>query len=160
MKIPLCLLLLLIPICCIAVPQRKTEGVKLTYDLMLSKCKDKSCHSESAGHADVYINLTAEDPTYSWGYETMQEHAGSLEYQLRFNVSRKHEENQFERNLVIGFSGRVETLLGKQLTWAEKKFSGKNWETFKMASVEGTSYSQDDETITPTLRVLQVKIFP
>jgi hypothetical protein len=49
------------------------------------------------------------------------------------------------------------TLNGKQLTWGEKSFSHERWSAFKMASVSGTSYSENDESVTPTLTVLDVK---
>ena len=90
----------------------------------------------------------------------MEEHAGSLTYQLRFNLSRLSKGNKVERKLGIGFSGRVGTLSGKQLTWSEKEFSGKGWSDFKMKSASGTAYSEGPETITPTLKVLQVVSFP
>jgi hypothetical protein len=136
----------------------RTEGVKVSYTLLLDKCTATSCHLENAGQADAYINLTAEDSTFSWGYGTMDEHSGNVEYQLRFKVSRTLKDKQFERSFVVGFSGRIGTLTGKQVTWPEKGFRGKNWDSFKMSSVSGPSYPEDGETITPTLQVRQIEL--
>ena len=136
----------------------RTEGVKVSYTLLLNKCTATSCHLENAGQADAYINLEAEDSTFSWGYGTMDEHSGNVEYQLRFHVSRTLKDKQFERSLVVGFSGRIGTLTGKQVTWSEKRFRGKNWDSFKMSSVSGTPYPENGETITPTLQVRQIEL--
>lgn len=136
----------------------RTEGVKVSYTLLLNRCIASSCHVENAGQADAYINLTAEGRGFSWGYGTMDEHSGNVEYQLRFTVSRTLKDKQFERSLVVGFSGRIGTLSGKQVTWSERAFRGKNWDSFKMSSVSGTSYPEDGETITPTLQVRQIEL--
>jgi hypothetical protein len=66
------------------------------------------------------------------------------------------EKNLVKRNLTIGFSGRTGTLTGKQLTWGEKSYKHKTWSEFKNASASGTAYSENDESVTPTLTVLDV----
>jgi hypothetical protein len=141
-------------------PTGNPEEVKLDYELLLNRCKENSCHSETGARGELYIFLEEEDPTNSWGYSAVEQQAGSLAYQLRFNVSRELKEKNIVRKLTIGLSGRIGTLRGKQLTWGEKEFVGKTWNDFKMASASGTTYSEAGETITPTLKVLQVRIFP
>jgi hypothetical protein len=160
MKILCCSILILLPIVATVVRPGQTEQVKIDYELLLNKCKGDSCHSETAARGEAYVSLEAEDPSFSWGYTPMEEHAGSLVYQLRFDLSRVSKGNKVERKLAIGFSGRVGALTGKQLTWSEKEFSGKDWGAFRMKSTSGIAYSEGEETITPTLKVLQVATFP
>jgi hypothetical protein len=105
----------------------------------------------------VQVTLEEEEPNFLTNYVPIEVHVGSLAYQLRFNLRRVSKKNQTERSLTIGFSGRMGTLTGKQLTWGEKGFSHERWSAFKMASVSGTSYSENDESVTPTLTVLDVE---
>jgi hypothetical protein len=160
MKILCLLTLALVPVIGPVVPSSDPEEVKLDYELLLNRCIGDSCHSESAAHGEVYIFLEQEDPAYSQGYSAVEQEAGSLAYQLRFNVSRVLKEKKVERKLDIGFSGRIGSLRGKQLTWSQKEFVGKNWDAFKMASTSGAAYPEKEETIMPTLKVIQVSIFP
>jgi hypothetical protein len=55
------------------------------------------------------------------------------------------------------YSPRMGTLTGKQLTLGEKSFSHEKWSAFKMAMVSGAAYSKNDESVTPTLTVLDVE---
>ena len=105
----------------------------------------------------MQVSLEEEDATFLSGYVPVEIHAGSLAYQLRFDLSRVSKKTRVERSLTIGFSGRTGTLTGKQLTWGEKSFSDKRWSAFKMASVSGTAYFENDESVTPTLTVLDVE---
>lgn len=134
----------------------QTEHLRIAYELSLNRCKDHSCHVEIATRSEVQVSLEDEDANFLSGYSPIEIHVGSLAYQLRFNLSRVSEENRVETNLTIGFSGRTGTLTGKQLTWGEKSYSKKMWSAFKKASVSGAAYSENDESVTPTLTVLDV----
>ena len=139
-----------------AYPSR-TEQVGIVYQLSLNRCREHSCHAEIAARSEVQVTLEEEDPTFLSGYVPVEVHAGSLSYQLRFSLRRVSEKNRVERSLTIGFSGRTGTLTGKQLTWGEKSFSDKKWPALKMASVSGAAYSENDESVTPTLTVLDIR---
>jgi hypothetical protein len=142
----------------IGAPQpAKTEQLRVVYELSLNRCKEHSCHAQTATRDEVQVTLEEEDPTFLTGYAPVEVHAGSLAYQLRFDLRRVSKKSRIERNLTIGFSGRIGTLTGKQLTWGEKSFSDKRWSEFKMASVSGAAYSENDESVTPTLTVLDVE---
>jgi len=133
-----------------------TEKLKVDYELRLNRCKGNSCHSESAAHGQAYVSLENEDPSFSWGYTPVEEKVGSVAYQLRFHLSRVTNEKKNETYLVVGFSARKGTLSGKQVSWSERKFSGHNWDAFRMKSTSGTAYPEGQETIAPTLEVLKV----
>ena len=64
--------------------------------------------------------------------------------------------NQIKRNLTIGFYGRTGSLTAKRLTWGEKSYSGKTWTEFKNASVTGDTHSENDESVTVALTVLDI----
>jgi hypothetical protein len=134
----------------------QTEQLRIVYELSLNRCREHSCHAETATRNEVQVTLKEEDPTFLSGYVPIEVHAGSLAYQLRFDLRRVSKKNRIERSLTIGFSGRTGTLTGKQFTWGEKIFSDKTWSAFKMASVSGAAYSENDELVTPTLTVLAV----
>jgi hypothetical protein len=134
----------------------QSEPLRIVYELSLNRCREHSCHAETATRSEVQVTLEEEEPNFLTNYVPVEAHAGSLAYQLRFNLRRVSKKNQVERSLTIGFSGRVGTLTGKQLTWGEKSFSHEKWSAFKMASVSGAAYSENDESVTPTLTVLEV----
>jgi hypothetical protein len=134
----------------------QTEHLRISYELSLNRCKEHSCHAVTAARSEVEVSLEEEDANFLSGYSPVEIHAGSLAYQLRFNLSRVPEKNLVKRNLTIGFSGRTGTLTGKQLTWGEKSYKHKTWSEFKNASASGTAYSENDESVTPTLTVLDV----
>jgi hypothetical protein len=134
----------------------QTEQLRIDYELSLNRCKEHSCHVEIAARTEVKVSLEEEDPSFLSGYVPVEIHAGSLAYQLRFNLSRLSKKNRVDRSLTIGFSGRTGTLTGKQRTWGEKSFSDTKWSAFKMASVSGIAYSENEESVTPTLTVLDV----
>jgi len=121
----------------------QTEQLRIVYELSLNRCREHFCHVEAATRSEVQVSLEEEDPTFLSGYVPVEIHAGSLAYQLRFNLSRVSKKSRVERSLTIGFSGRTGTLTGKQLTWGEKSFSDKRWSAFKMASVSGTAYLRE-----------------
>jgi hypothetical protein len=152
-----CLVLIALAAITAASPPAQRGDVKFDYELLLNKCKGKSCRTETAARGEAVVSLAEEDPTFYSGYTPIEVHAGSLAFQLRFDISQVTTRNKVERKLQIGFSGRVGTLTGKQLTWNEKGFSGKNWGDFKMKSISGTPYSEGGETVTPTLRILEVQ---
>jgi hypothetical protein len=129
------------------------EEVRVAYELLLNKCKGDSCHSETVARGDAHVSLEEENPTFFSGYTPIEVRAGSLVYQLRFNLSRVSKRNGVERKLMIGFSGRTGALTGKQLTWSEKNFTGRDWSSFKMKSISGAAYSEGEEAVTPTLTV-------
>ncbi len=135
----------------------QTEPVRIAYELTLNRCKDHSCHIETATRSEVQVTLEEEEPNFLTNYVPIEVHVSSLAYQLRFNLRRVSKKNQVERSLTIGFSGRIGTLSGHQLTWGEKSFRSEKWSTFKMASVSGSSYSENDESVTPTLTVLEIE---
>ena len=135
----------------------KTERLRIAYELTLSRCIEHSCRVETATRSEVEVSLEKEEPTFLSGYSPVEVHAGSIAYQLRFNLSQVSKKNRVERSLTVGFSGRTGTLTGKQLTWGEKSFSNKTWSAFKTASVSGAAYSENDESVTPTVTVLDVK---
>ncbi len=129
----------------------------IVYELSLNRCREHSCHAETATRSELQVSLE-EEPNFLTNYVPVEVHVGNLAYQLRFNLRRVSKKNQVERSLMIGFSGRVGTLTGKQLTWGEKTFSHGTWSAFKMASVSGAAYSENDESVTPTLTVLDVEL--
>jgi hypothetical protein len=133
-----------------------TERLRIVYKLSLNRCRGNSCHAETATRSEVQVSLGEEEPSFLSGYTPAEVHAGSLAYQLRFDLRQVSKENRVERSLTIGFSGRTGTLTGKQLTWGEKSFSDKKWSAFKTASVSGAAYSENGESVTPTLTVLEV----
>ena len=133
-----------------------SEKLKVDFELKLNRCKGNSCHSESAAHGQAYVSLQNEDPSFAWGYTPVEEKIGSAAYQLRFHLSRVTNEKTNEWYLVVGFSAREGTLTGQQVSWSEKKFSGHNWDAFRMASVSGRPYREGEETLAPTLEVLKV----
>ncbi|MGC0774136.1 MAG: hypothetical protein WB543_14480, partial [Candidatus Acidiferrum sp.] len=135
----------------------QSEPLRVVYELSLNRCREHSCHAETATRSEVQVTLEEEEPNFLTNYVPIEVHVGGLTYQLRFNLRRVSKKNQIERSLTIGFSGRMGTLTGKQLTWGEKSFSHERWSAFKMASVSGTSYSENDESVTPTLTVLDVE---
>ena len=135
----------------------QSEPLRIVYELSLNRCREHSCHAETAARSEVQVTLEEEEPNFLTNYVPIEVRVGSLAYQLRFNLRRVSKKNQVERSLMIGFSGRMGTLTGKQLTWGEKSFSHERWSAFKMASVSGTSYSENDESVTPTLTVLDVE---
>jgi len=141
----------------VGVHPTQTEPLRIAYELSLNKCREHSCHAETATRSEVQVTLEEEEPNFLTNYVPIELHVGSLAYQLRFNLRRVLKTNQTERSLTIGFSGRMGTLTGKQLTWGEKSFSKEKWSAFKMASVSGTSYSENEESVTPTLTVLDVE---
>jgi hypothetical protein len=134
----------------------QSEPLRIAYELTLNRCREHSCHAETATRNEVPVTLEEEEPNFLTNYVPIEVHAGRLAYQLRFNLRRVSKKNQVERSLMIGFSGRLETLTGKQLTWGEKSFKHEMWSAFKMASVSGAAYSENDESVTPTLTVLEV----
>jgi hypothetical protein len=131
--------------------------LRIVYELSLNRCIEHTCHVETATRSEVEVSLGEEEPTFWSGYSPVEVHAGSLAYQLRFNLSQVSKKNRVDRSLTIGFSGRTGTLTGKQLTWGEKSFTDKTWSAFKTASVSGAAYSENEESVTPTLTVLDVK---
>jgi hypothetical protein len=154
------ILLVLLSIITVSSAASKAEKLKVDYELVLNRCKGNLCHSETAAHGRAYVTLEEEDPTFAWGYTPVEEKVGSIAYDLRFHLSRESNGKKIKRNLVIGFSARKGTLTGKQVSWSEKNFSGSNWQAFKMTSTSGAAYSEEQETITPTLQVLQVTAVP
>jgi hypothetical protein len=134
----------------------QTENLRIAYELSLSRCRGHSCHSETATRGDVQVSLEEEEADFLSGYTPVEVHVGNLAYQLRFNLSRGSENKRVKRSLTMGFSGRTVTLTGKQLTWGEKNYTDKTWSAFKNVAVSGTVYSENDESITPTLTVLDV----
>src|SRR6266404_9184114 len=154
------LLLVLVSIIAVSSAPSKAEKVEIDYELVLNRCKANLCQSESAAHGHVYVSLEEEDPSFAWGYSPVEENVGSVAYQLRFNLSRVSSGKHVKRNLMIGFSARRGALTGKQVTWSEKKFNGKDWGSFTKASTSGAAYSDKQETITPTLQVLRVTDIP
>lgn len=134
----------------------QTEPLRIVYELSLNRCRGHSCHAETATRNEVQVTLEEEEPNFLTNYVPIELHVGSLAYQLRFNLRRVAKTNQIQRSLTIGFSGRMGTLTGKQLTWGEKSFSKEKWSAFKMASVSGASYSENEESVTPTLTVLDI----
>jgi len=141
---------------CVPFPTQ-TEQLRIVYELSLKRCRAHSCHVETATRSEVQVTLEEEEPGFLSAYVPVEVHEGSLAYQLRFNLRRVSKKSRVERSLTIGFSGRMGTLTGKQLTWGEKSFSDKVWSAFKMASVSGAAYSENDESVTPTLTVLDVE---
>jgi hypothetical protein len=133
-----------------------TEQLRIVYELSLNRCREHFCHVETATRSEVQVSLGEEEPSFLSGYTTVEVHAGSLAYQLRFDLRQVSKEKRVERSLTIGFSGRTGTLTGKQLTWGEKSFSDKKWSAFKTVRVSGAIYSENDESVTPTLTVLEV----
>ena len=136
----------------------ETEPLRITYELSLNRCREHSCHAETASRSEVQVTLEEEEPNFLTNYVPIEVHVGSLAYQLRFNLRRVSKKNQIERTLTIGFSGRMGTLTGHQLTWGEKSFKHEMWSAFKMASVSGAAYSENGESVTPTLMVRDVEI--
>jgi hypothetical protein len=134
----------------------QSEPLRIVYELSLNRCKEHSCHLETATRREVQVTLEEEEPNFVTNYVPIELHVGSLAYQLRFDLRRVSRTNHTETSLTIGFSGRMGTLPGKQLTWGEKSFSHGTWSEFKMASVSGAAYSETDESVTPTLTVLDV----
>jgi len=135
----------------------RSEPLRIVYELSLNRCRDHSCHAETATRSEVQVTLEEEEPNFLTNYVPVEMRVGSLAYQLRFNLRRVSKKNQAERSLTIGFSGRMGTLTGEQLTWGEKSFSHERWSAFRMASVSGAAYSENDELVTPTLTVLDVE---
>ena len=136
----------------------QTENLRIAYELSLSRCREHSCRSETATRGDVQVSLEEEEANFLSGYSPVEVHVGNLAYQLRFNLSRVSENKRVKRSLTMGFSGRTVTLTGKQLTWGEKSYSDKTWSALKNVAVSGTVYSENDESITPTLTVLDVSL--
>lgn len=136
----------------------KAEEVRLGYKLTLTKCKGTCCHTDSVANGETQLSLYYEGPSFYWGYDSLEQRAGSLIYQPWFKVSRASKGNRFERALAVGFVGREGTMSGTQVTSGEKIFIRKKWEAFPTVSVSGKSYSEGDETITPTLRVTVLKV--
>jgi hypothetical protein len=134
-----------------------SEPLRIVYELSLNRCREHSCHVETAARSELQVILKEEEPNFLTNYIPVEVHVGSLAYQLRFNLRRVFKKNQVERSLTIGFSGRMGTLIGKQLTWGEKSFTHEVWSAFKMASVSGAAYPENDESVTPTLRVIEVE---
>jgi hypothetical protein len=145
-----------------ALPQRAdatgTEGVKLSYQLILTKCRGSSCHSETAAKGEVDLSLELEDPSFLYDYKATEAHAGDMAYQFRFEAWHALKGQAYARALQIGFSGRIGTLSGRQVAWAEKSFKAKEWKALPSMSVSGDSYSEGGETITPTLQVSVSKV--
>jgi hypothetical protein len=139
------------------VPQKpntvEAEEVRLGYDLVLTKCRGTSCHAESVAKGAVRLTLYYEDPDLYWGYDSFEQQAGELLYQSWFKASRVSKGGGFERTLGCGFVGRVGTMSGKELTSAQKVFTGREWAGFPPMSVSGRTYSEGEDRITPTLRV-------
>lgn len=134
-----------------------TEEEKLRYELHLSRCRGNSCHDEIVSQGELLVPMDQEDVSSGFvGYTPVELHVASIAYQLRFDVSRELKQNQ-PKHLMIGFSGRVGSLTGKQVTWAEKSFTGKSWNEFDGASVSGNEYSEEEERTTPTLRMVIVR---
>jgi|SRR5580658_10725034 hypothetical protein len=138
----------------------QSEPLRIVYELSLNRCREHSCHAETAIRSEVQVSLEEEEPNFLTNYVPVEVNVGSLAYQLRFNLRRVSKKNHVERSLLLGFSGRTGTLTGKQLTWGEKGFSHERWSEFKMASVSGTAYSENGESVTPTLTVLSVESSP
>jgi hypothetical protein len=138
----------------------QTEPLRIAYELSLNRCSGHSCHPEIATRNEVQVTLEEEESNFLTVYVPIEVRVGSLAYQLRFDLRRVSKKNQVERSLTMGFSGRMTTLTGKQLTWGEKSFKNEKWDAFKMASVSGNSYSENDESVTPTLTVLRVESLP
>jgi hypothetical protein len=134
----------------------QSEPLRIVYELTLNRCREHSCHAEIATRSEVPVTLAEEGPNFLTNYVPVEVHAGSLAYQLRFDLRRVSKNGQVERSLTMGFSGRLGTLTGKQLTWAEKSFRHEMWGAFKMASASGPAYPENDTSVTPTLTVLEV----
>ena len=149
-----CLALALFPLTATSPASKSREQVTLTYDFTVTRCAVRVCKSEIAGHANVYVMLSPENPEYSWGYETMEEQADNLRYQLHFDVSRTSTAQGQETGLRIGFFGETES--GKRMTSCDKSFSGKNWVSLKRSRVEAPPYSDGEQTIGPALQILEV----
>ena len=134
----------------------QNESLRIIYELSLNRCREHSCHVETATRNELQVTLEEEESNLLTNYVPVEVRVGSVAYQLRFNLRRVSKTNQTERSLTIGFSGRMGTLTGKQFTWGEKSFSHETWSEFKMASVSGAGYSENDESVTPTLTVLDI----
>ena len=94
----------------------QSEPLRISYELSLNRCREHSCHTETASRSEVQVTLEEEEPNFLTNYVPIEVHVGNLAYQLRFNLRRVSKKNQIERSLTIGFSGRMGTLTGKQLT--------------------------------------------
>jgi hypothetical protein len=132
----------------------KKDVVRLSYELVLTRCRGASCHADPVAKGEVSIQLEDEDRNFAWGNESVEEHAGNVTYYLRFKASRRSKGNGVERALDIGFSGRVETpSRNEQVTWADKLFTNTWWKAFPAVSILGRTYPDGEETISPTLHV-------
>jgi hypothetical protein len=127
-----------------------SEEVKLSYELVLNKCKEGSCKAESAARGEVSLSLQPEDPTFAWGYTAVEEFAGYIHYQLRFEAKWIREHSSTQRRLIVGFSGRNAR---EFVTGGEKNFSGKTWKSFQTMKINGDTYSKNEEEVTPTIIV-------
>jgi hypothetical protein len=132
--------------------------VGLSYQLILTKCRGTSCHSGTAARGEVHLSLEPEDTSFLYDYKATEEHAGGMAYQFRFEAWHALKGQAYGRALRIGFSGRIGTLSGRQLAWAEKSFQAKEWKALSSMSVSGDSYSEGDERITPSLQVSVLKV--
>jgi hypothetical protein len=95
----------------------QAEHLCIRYELSLNRWKEHSCHGETASRSEVQVSLEEEDANFLSGFSPVEIHAGSLAYQLRFDLRRVSEKHLVKRRLTIGSSGRTGTLTGKQLTW-------------------------------------------
>ena len=86
----------------------QTQPLRIAYELTLNRCREHSCHAETATRSEVSVTLEEEEPDFLTNYVPIEVHAGSLAYQLRFDLRRVSKKNQVERSLMMGFSGRVE----------------------------------------------------
>lgn len=135
----------------------ETEKVNVRYELAFNRCRGESCNQEIVAQGETLVSLYQEDASSGFvGYTPVELHVGSLAYQLRFDVSRELKQRK-ARHLMLGFSGRVGTLTGKQVTWAENSFTGNTWGDFDKSSIAGNEYSEEDEKITPTLRLINIR---
>jgi len=106
------------------------------------------------GRGEIEVRLEDENRSFAWGNEGSKVHTGNFTYYLRFKASRRLNGSRVQRALDVGFAGRVETPSeNKQVTWADKLFTDVEWETFPMMSVSGKTYSNGEETVSPTLQV-------
>lgn len=134
-------------------PLPTKRELQLGYELTLTRCKGNSCHSDAAKKGQVRLSLYYLDPTASWGVATATENAGNVKYEVRISGESEPREKGFERTLTIGFSGRMEKLSDKRVTWAAKSFKAPEWRALPKMSVSGDPYTEGDERVTPTLLV-------
>lgn len=134
--------------------EAQTETVRIGYELTLTRCKAKDCHTDSAAKGETDIVLKPQGTDGASGTQVLQEHADGVSY----TTTLKAWNHPQGRGIDITLTGQSDLAAGTSASFhAHQRAVCVAWNTLPVTTLTADPYMEDGEQVTPALHL---KVIP